>query len=162
MSHRFDSAYSRFGWRHQIVAWTQAGYRVVAPNMLGYGRTEKPRNVAAYTTMSLAADLAALLDVLGIAKAVVVGHDWGAATVWRFALYHPQRIMALVVYVSDLLLLCSAILTCSEDCLFPLFLLHQHTSQLKKLRNASLPWDTRSILQARNPPMRSKIMYAPQ
>lgn len=64
--------------------------------MLGYGRTDKPKNAAEYSTKNLCADLAALLDLIHVRKAVVIGHDWGAATVWRFALYYPERLHALV------------------------------------------------------------------
>jgi hypothetical protein len=63
----------RYGWRHQIGPWVRAGYRVIAPDMLGYGGTDKPRAAEEYSTRRLCADLAALLDVVGVHKAVSAG-----------------------------------------------------------------------------------------
>jgi len=71
--------------------------RVVVPDMLGYGQTDKPSDPREYSTKRLCADLNALLDLLGIQKAVLVGHDWGAFTVGRFALWYPQRTLALAI-----------------------------------------------------------------
>jgi hypothetical protein len=73
-----DSTFSytyrgRYGWRHQIGPWVRAGYRVIAPDMLGYGGTDKPRAAEEYSTRRLCADLAALLDVVGVHKAVSAG-----------------------------------------------------------------------------------------
>ncbi|TDL29656.1 alpha/beta-hydrolase [Rickenella mellea] len=85
-----------YGWRHQIAPWNHAGYRVVVPDMLGYGETDQPKDAVEYSTKNLCADLAALLDLIGVKQSVIIGHDWGAATVWRFALYYPSRVKALV------------------------------------------------------------------
>lgn len=60
----------RYGWRYTIPALVQQGYRVIAPDMLGYGQTDKPESADEYTTKKLSADLAALLDFLEIDKAV--------------------------------------------------------------------------------------------
>jgi pimeloyl-ACP methyl ester carboxylesterase len=60
----------RYGWRYQIGPWMRAGYRVVVPDMLGYGGTDKPQAAEEYSTKRLCADLAALLDVIGVLKAV--------------------------------------------------------------------------------------------
>jgi hypothetical protein len=60
----------RYGWRYQIGPWVRAGYRVVVPDMLGYGGTHKPLAAEEYSTKKLCADLAALLDVVGVSKAV--------------------------------------------------------------------------------------------
>ncbi|KAL1709176.1 Alpha/Beta hydrolase protein [Schizophyllum commune] len=86
-----------YGWRNQIKPWRDAGYRVIVPDMLGYGGTDKPHDSAEYTTKKLCNDLAALLDLLDVRKAVLIGHDWGAYVVGRFALWHPQRLLALVI-----------------------------------------------------------------
>ncbi|KAI0030882.1 alpha/beta-hydrolase [Vararia minispora EC-137] len=85
---------SWYGWRHQIAPWVRRGFRVVAPDMLGYGATDKPRDPAAYSTRRLSDDLAALLDHLSIRSAIVAGHDWGSYTAGRFALWHPDRLMS--------------------------------------------------------------------
>ncbi|KAH9959851.1 alpha/beta-hydrolase [Russula dissimulans] len=87
-----------YGWRYQIGPWVNAGYRVVVPDMLGYGGTDKPRAAEEYSTKKLCADLAALLDVVGVSKAIVIGHDWGSFIAGRFALWHPDRLLALGVF----------------------------------------------------------------
>ena len=86
----------RYGWRYQIGPWVRAGYRVLAPDMLGYGGTDKLTTPVYYSIKRLCDDLAALLDVIDVRRAVIAGHDWGSAIAWRFALYHPERILALV------------------------------------------------------------------
>ncbi|KAJ7682417.1 epoxide hydrolase [Mycena polygramma] len=86
-----------YGYRHQIGPWARAGFRVIVPDMLGYGGSDAPVDPAQYTTKRLSADLAALLTVLGVDRAVVVGHDWGSFTAGRFALWHPDRLLALVL-----------------------------------------------------------------
>ncbi|TFY54888.1 hypothetical protein EVG20_g9527 [Dentipellis fragilis] len=86
-----------YGWRYQIGPWVRKGYRVVVPDMLGYGDTDKPHDFNEYTTKRLSDDLAALLDAIGVQKAVIIGHDWGAYTVSRFALWHPNRLLALAM-----------------------------------------------------------------
>ena len=63
----------RYGWRYQIGPWVRQGFRVVVPDMLGYGGTDKPVDPSAYSTKKLTADLAAILDVLAINKAVSSG-----------------------------------------------------------------------------------------
>ncbi|KAI0290085.1 alpha/beta-hydrolase [Multifurca ochricompacta] len=84
-----------YGWRYQIGPWVRAGYRVVVPDMLGYGGTDKPLAVEEYSTRRLSDDLVALLDLIGVSKAIVIGHDWGSYTAGRFALWHPDRLLAL-------------------------------------------------------------------
>lgn len=79
-------------WRKQIPALVEAGYRVIAPDTRGCGETEMPPKVADYKVEFLVADLVALLDVLGVEKVRLVGHDWGSVTSWRLALAHPQRV----------------------------------------------------------------------
>ncbi|KAG6861576.1 hypothetical protein C0995_014872 [Termitomyces sp. Mi166 len=86
-----------YGWRYQIGPWVRKGYRVVVPDMLGYGGTDKPQDPSDYSTRRLCADLAALLDLLAVQRAVVIGHDWGAFTAGRFALWHPDRLLSLIM-----------------------------------------------------------------
>jgi pimeloyl-ACP methyl ester carboxylesterase len=83
-----------FSWRRQIPALTAAGFRVVAPDMRGYGRSSAPAEVDAYDVVSLCGDLCGLLDALGERSAVFVGHDWGASVVWQLAVLHPGRVRA--------------------------------------------------------------------
>ena len=84
-------------WHAQIAALTAAGYRAVAPDLRGRGQTERPPRVEDYALSHVVRDVAALMDALGIERAHVVGHDWGAATAWAFAALLPQRVDRLVV-----------------------------------------------------------------
>jgi pimeloyl-ACP methyl ester carboxylesterase len=79
-------------WRHQIPALVEAGYRVIAPDMRGYGASEAPLGESAYTVDKLVGDLVALLDGLGIDKVRLVAHDWGAVIGWQLCIRHPQRV----------------------------------------------------------------------
>src|SRR5207245_4793903 len=67
-----------YSWRHQIPALADAGYRVIAPDMRGYGGSSAPADVGAYDVLSLCEDMCGLLDALEEREAVFVGHDWGA------------------------------------------------------------------------------------
>lgn len=79
-------------WRKQIAQLVEAGYRVIAPDTRGCGETSMPARVADYHRDILVEDLRALLDVLGIDRVKLVGHDWGAVQAWLFALRYPQRV----------------------------------------------------------------------
>ncbi len=83
-----------YSWRHQIPVLAGAGFHVVAPDMRGYGRSDRPADQAGYDLVNIADDLAGLLDALGQERAVFVGHDWGAASVWTLATVHPERVRA--------------------------------------------------------------------
>ncbi|CAH0284003.1 Epoxide hydrolase A [Agrobacterium fabrum] len=87
---------TKYAWRHQIEAFARAGYRAVAPDMRGYGKTEAPERPDQYTVFHTVGDLVALLDALGEQQAVVVGHDWGATVAWQAALMRPDRFRAVV------------------------------------------------------------------
>jgi pimeloyl-ACP methyl ester carboxylesterase len=80
-----------YSWRHQIAAVADAGYRAIAPDMRGYGRSSAPAEVESYDMLELCGDVARLLDERGLATAAIVGHDWGANVAWYFALMHPGR-----------------------------------------------------------------------
>jgi pimeloyl-ACP methyl ester carboxylesterase len=81
-------------WRHQLRALARAGYRAVAPDQRGYGLTDCPERVDAYSMLHLVGDVIGLLDALDQPQAVVVGHDWGAPVAWNAALLRPDRIRA--------------------------------------------------------------------
>jgi pimeloyl-ACP methyl ester carboxylesterase len=83
-----------FSWRHQIPALARAGYRVVAPDMRGFGQSSRPTEIEAYDVASLCGDMTALLDALGEESAIFVGHDWGASLVWSLAVLEPARVQA--------------------------------------------------------------------
>ena len=84
-------------WRGQLPALAAAGFRAVAPDLRGYGESDKPRGVAAYRMEKLAADVAALIAALGRDRADVVGHDWGGQVAWFVAMWHPEKVRRLVV-----------------------------------------------------------------
>jgi pimeloyl-ACP methyl ester carboxylesterase len=83
-----------FSWRHQIPALAEAGYRVIAPDMRGYGESSAPQEIEAYDVLALTGDMVGLLDALGEESAVFVGHDWGAFLAWQMAWIHPERVRA--------------------------------------------------------------------
>ncbi|HUJ76988.1 MAG TPA: alpha/beta hydrolase [bacterium] len=85
-----------FSWRHQLHELGGAGYRCIAPDMRGYGGTDRPAPVEAYDMPHLTGDLVGLLDALGLERAVFCGHDWGGAVVWEMALRHPARVAGVV------------------------------------------------------------------
>jgi pimeloyl-ACP methyl ester carboxylesterase len=82
-------------WRAQLTGLADAGFRVVAPDLRGYGASDKPPR--GYDLPSLAGDVAALVRALGEREAVVVGHDWGGLLAWTTAVLHPRTVRRLVV-----------------------------------------------------------------
>ncbi|XP_010434903.1 PREDICTED: bifunctional epoxide hydrolase 2 [Camelina sativa] len=87
-----------YTWRHQMVALSSLGYRTIAPDLRGYGDTDAPESVDAYTSLHVVGDLIGLIDaVVGAGEKVfVVGHDWGAIIAWHLSLLRPDRVRALV------------------------------------------------------------------
>jgi pimeloyl-ACP methyl ester carboxylesterase len=84
-----------WAWRAQLTALPAAGFRVVAPDLRGYGASDKPPR--GYDLPTLSADVAALIKALGEQDAVVVGHDWGGLLAWTTAVLHPRSVRRLVV-----------------------------------------------------------------
>jgi pimeloyl-ACP methyl ester carboxylesterase len=85
-----------YSWRHQLAPLAQAGYRVVIPDMLGFGGSSAPPAIEDYDVERLTGGLLALLDDLGEERAAFVGHDWGSAVTWHMALAHPDRVRGVV------------------------------------------------------------------
>ena len=83
-------------WRHQVSALNGAGFRTVAPDMRGRGRSDRPTAVADYSFPKLVGDVTGIMDALGIARAHVVGHDWGAVVAWFVGMLAPDRVDHLV------------------------------------------------------------------
>lgn len=83
-------------WDAQIDALSGAGYRVIAPDLRGFGDSDKPADVDSYNILLIAGDVLGILDHLGIQKARVVGHDWGAALAWAIAGFAGDRVEKLV------------------------------------------------------------------
>ncbi|RYP81216.1 alpha/beta hydrolase [Nocardioides guangzhouensis] len=82
-------------WRHQVAALTNAGYRTIAPDLRGFGASDKPEDVGEYTMLKVVGDLLALLDRHGVRRAHVVGHDWGGAIGSTLAALAPGRVSSL-------------------------------------------------------------------
>ena len=85
-----------YSWRHQMKALAEAGFHAIAPDQRGYGDTDAPQAIDAYTIHHLVGDLTGLLDALNIEKAVIVGHDWGGFVVWQMAMLAPHRVAGVV------------------------------------------------------------------
>lgn len=86
-----------YAWRYQIPALAEAGYRVIALDQRGYNTSDKPRGVSHYRLERLVEDVRGLIAAAGESRAVVVGHDWGGAIAWSFAMRHPERVHKLVI-----------------------------------------------------------------
>ena len=94
LCHGFPESW--YSWRHQLSALAEAGFHAVAPDMRGYGRTERPEAIDQYTLLHLVGDMVGLLDALGAETAVIAGHDWGAPVAWHAALLRPDRFRAVI------------------------------------------------------------------
>lgn len=83
-------------WRHQVPALAEAGFKVIVPDLRGYGRSDKPEEVEAYRIDQLVGDVVSVMSAAGAERAHVVGHDWGASLAWATALMAPERVDHLV------------------------------------------------------------------
>jgi pimeloyl-ACP methyl ester carboxylesterase len=83
-----------FSWRHQVEPLAAAGYRVLVPDMRGFGDSDAPDDAEQYAVDVLAADVLGLLDHACAPRGTVVGHDWGADVAWKTAWLHPERVLA--------------------------------------------------------------------
>ncbi len=86
-----------YSWRHQIPALAAAGFRVAAPDLRGYNDSDKPDGVEAYRMTELVEDVVGLVRALGEERAAIVGHDWGGALAYAFAMLHPEMTTRLAV-----------------------------------------------------------------
>jgi pimeloyl-ACP methyl ester carboxylesterase len=84
-----------WAWRQQLASLPAAGFRAVAPDLRGYGGSDKPPR--GYDLVTAASDVAGLIRALGEANAVVVGHDWGGLVAWTMATYFPKVVRRLAV-----------------------------------------------------------------
>ena len=83
-------------WLRQVPALVEAGYRTIAPDLRGRGRSDRPLAVADYSLRSIVQDVTGIMDALGVQRAHVVGHDWGAGVAWLLAALEPSRVERLV------------------------------------------------------------------
>jgi pimeloyl-ACP methyl ester carboxylesterase len=95
MCHGFPESW--YSWRHQLRALADAGLHVIAPDMRGYGQTDRPREVEAYDIFQLTGDLVGLVNALGAEPVVIVGHDWGAWITQAAALLRPDLFRAVAL-----------------------------------------------------------------
>src|SRR5690242_18849769 len=88
---------SWYSWRHQLPALADAGYRAVAIDVRGYGRSSAPAAVDAYRMLCHVGDNVGVLDALGVEQATIVGHDWGSPIAANTALLKPDRFTAVAM-----------------------------------------------------------------
>lgn len=86
-----------YSWRYQLKALAESGYRAVAPDQRGYGRSDCPESIEAYDIFQLTGDIVGLVHALGEERAVIAGHDWGAMVAWHCALFRPEMFRALIL-----------------------------------------------------------------
>jgi len=84
-----------YGWKHQIAALADAGYRVIVPDQRGYNQSDKPKGLEQYTIDKLTGDMVALIEAMGHSSANVIGHDWGAIVAWSLGILYPNRVRKL-------------------------------------------------------------------
>ena len=94
LCHGFPESW--YSWRHQLGALAEAGFHAVAPDMRGYGQTDRPRTSSKYTLLHLVGDMVGLVEALGEKQAVIAGHDWGAPVAWHAALLRPDRFRGVI------------------------------------------------------------------
>ncbi len=87
---------SWYSWRHQMKAVAAAGYHVIAPDLRGYGKSDKPPLIEDYDIKHMTADIVGLLDALGERTAIIIGHDVGAQVTWNAVLLYPDRFTAMI------------------------------------------------------------------
>jgi pimeloyl-ACP methyl ester carboxylesterase len=94
LCHGFPESW--YSWRHQLHALAAAGFHAVAPDMRGYGDSDRPAAIESYSLFHLVGDMVGVLDALGEKNAVIAGHDWGAPVAWHAALLRPDRFRAII------------------------------------------------------------------
>lgn len=95
MLHGFPELH--YSWRHQIPMLAEMGYRVWAPNLRGYGGSDRPKGTSAYRLRELAKDVAGLIDASGAKEVTLIAHDWGAIIAWYFAILEIRPLAKLVI-----------------------------------------------------------------
>ncbi|HEX8324756.1 MAG TPA: alpha/beta hydrolase [Tepidisphaeraceae bacterium] len=88
---------SRVAWRHQLPALAEAGWRAIAPDLRGYGQSDRPAGREAYHLKHLVADVAGLFDACDARRRLLIGHDWGGIIAWTFAMQQVRPLDGLVI-----------------------------------------------------------------
>jgi pimeloyl-ACP methyl ester carboxylesterase len=94
LCHGFPESW--YSWRHQLHALAEAGFHAIAPDMRGYGQTDRPEQLDRYTLLHSVGGVVGLLDALATETAVIAGHDWGAPVAWYAALLRPDRFRGVI------------------------------------------------------------------
>ncbi|MGO9396605.1 MAG: alpha/beta fold hydrolase [Xanthobacteraceae bacterium] len=149
LCHGFPESW--YSWRHQLAALSAAGFRAIAPDMRGYGRSDRPEAIEQYTLLHLIGDMVGLLDALGIEHAAIAGHDWGAPVAWHAALLRPDRFRAVVglsvPYRPRTSVIPTSVMPRRDDAMF-----YQLYFQTPGVAEAELERDVRTTL--------AKVLYA--
>ena len=87
---------SWYSWRYQMPALANAGYRVIAPDMPGFGGTDSFPKMEDYNAITISEQIVGLLDTLGLQSVILIGHDWGAVIAWDLVKLFPERFNRLV------------------------------------------------------------------
>jgi epoxide hydrolase 4 len=93
--HGFPARWST--WRGILPAFARAGYLAVAPDLRGYGASDRPADVESYSILRILEDVVAILDAFGRQRGFVVGHDVGGGVAWAMAMAHPERVERLAI-----------------------------------------------------------------
>jgi pimeloyl-ACP methyl ester carboxylesterase len=140
-----------YSWRRQIPALARAGFTAVAPDLRGYNDSDKPEGVEAYRIGLIVEDVAGLIRAFGHDRAAIVGHDWGGAAAYAFAMLHPE--------MTDRL----AVLNCPHPALFSRALREGNLQQLRKswyMFFFQLPGAPEELLSADNFRLLKRFAYA--
>jgi pimeloyl-ACP methyl ester carboxylesterase len=86
-----------YSWRHQMSVLASLGYRVWAPDLRGYGQTDRPQGIANYAIETLMEDVGALIDASGARETILIAHDWGAVIAWQFAASQIRPLDRLII-----------------------------------------------------------------
>ncbi|MCB1214093.1 MAG: alpha/beta hydrolase [Deltaproteobacteria bacterium] len=86
-----------YGWKKQISYFANHGFRAIVPDQRGYNLSDKPKSIQDYSVQNLIQDIAGLMDAKGYERINLVGHDWGGAVAWYFAMKWPERLKRLVI-----------------------------------------------------------------
>lgn len=145
LCHGFPESW--YSWRHQLRALADAGFHAVAPDMRGYGQTDRPEAIDQYTLLHLVGDIVGVLNALGADKAIVAGHDWGAPVAWHCALLRPDRFRGViglsVPFIPRLPFVPTSVMPQNEDALF-----YQLYFQTPGIAEAELERDVRTTIRS--------------
>ena len=86
-----------YSWRHQLPFLASLGYRAIAVDLRGFNLSSKPQGLKAYRSEAVAHDISQLIQALGRPNAHIIGHDWGSAVAWVFAMRYSEQLKSLTI-----------------------------------------------------------------